>query len=189
VGRLFYLPHLLLLAGFGILLGIATRTRSLTDLSSAFALYGALHAIAVAFTLRARQPLWRSVLFVAIAAALSVMTLRIGLFGMQLAGTLPANLGLYVMLGLSAMIAALSYGVLLRLYGIPELSPRTLAAISVACILATYAAFFILGHSHWLGRWLLAVFWWCAFSGGLWYWDQGRSGDRTCSGRTPSPMI
>jgi hypothetical protein len=172
VRRLLYLRHSLLLVGFGIFLDIATRARLVNDMTSAFALYGALHATALALALRAPQPLWRSVLFVIVAAGLSVMTLRMGLIGMHMTGSLPGNLGLYLTLGLSAMIGATSYGVLTRFYGIPELTPAALAIISAACMLATYAAFFILAHTHWFGGWLLAFFWWCAFSGGLWYWDQ-----------------
>jgi hypothetical protein len=171
--RLLHVRHWLLLLCFGISLYIATRVRLLSDLSVAFACYGALHALALALALRPRAVIWRSVLFIIIAAALSVMTLRIGLIGMQWMGTLPGNVALYVMLGVSAMISAASYGFLIRLYCIPELPGRAIAVICIACIFATYAGFMVLAHTHSFGRWLLAVFWWYAFSGALWYCGRG----------------
>jgi len=180
VDRLFYTRHFLLLLGFGAVLNAVTRLGFLSNLYAAFALYGVLHALAVALALRRPQTASRRLSFIVIGGALSVMTLQIGLVGMRLSGTLPGNIGLYVTLGSSALIGALTYGILIRLYGIQALTPLCLALIGLACILGTYAAFFILSHTH-LGRWLLVVFWWSAFSGGQWYCD------RRCSTGTPSP--
>jgi hypothetical protein len=44
--------------------------------------------------------------------------------------------------------------------------------IGLGCTLATYAAFLTLAHFRPLGRWWLAVLWWFAFSGGLWYHER-----------------
>jgi hypothetical protein len=172
MGHFLYARQFLLLAGFGVLLAVTARLHLLTDLLVCFAVYGALHAGALVLTLRARQAAWRSCLFILGAAALSVMTLRVGMFGGRLSGTLSANVAIYAVLGFSALTGAVAYGILIRLFGIHELTLKLLAVVSVGCLLATYIAFFTLTHSHSLGRWWLAVCWWYAFSGGLWYCDR-----------------
>jgi hypothetical protein len=188
-----YLRHFLLLTGSSILLGILSRLHFLSDLSVSFALYGALHACALVFALRARHPIGQKYLFIAIAAGLSVLTLRAGVIGIHLTGTLPGNVGLYTVMGFSALMGAVTYGVSIRIFRLYELSPASIAVIAVGCTLATYIAAYTLAHSQFLGRWWLAVLWWYAFSGGLWYCDRrqihGLSGERTCSGRTPRPRI
>jgi hypothetical protein len=172
MNHFFYARHFLLLACFGVLLAVATRRHLLTDLSVSFAVYGALHAAALVLTLRARQPIWRKCLFVVIAAGLCVVNLRVGIFAGHLSGTLPDNMALYAVLGFSAVTGAVAYGILIRLFGICELTPGWLVVIAIGCVLAAYGAYFMLAHSHSLGRWWLAVLWWYAFSGGLWYFDQ-----------------
>jgi hypothetical protein len=188
--RFRYPLHFLLLACFGILLIAMTRLHLATELSVGFALYGALHASALVIALRIHHPLWRNCLFIAAAAGLSAMTPHVGIATAHWLGTSSGNVALYAALGLSAATGAATYGVLIRGCGIYELTARALAVICLTCMLAVYAAIFTLAHFHSLGRWWLAVLWWYAFSGGLWYFDdQGLSGERTCSGRTPSPRI
>ena len=188
--RFRYPLHFLLLAGFGVLLIAMTRLHFATDLSVSFALYGALHASALVISLRAHRSIWRNCLFIGAAAGLSAMTLHVGIAAAHWLGPGGGNVALYAALGLSAVTGAATYGVLIRLCGIHELSARALAVICANCMLAAYAAIFILAHFHFLGRWWLAVLWWCAFSGSLWYCDTQRlSGERTCSGRTPRPRI
>jgi hypothetical protein len=172
--HLHYARHFLLLTCFSILLGVMTRLRFAMDLVASFALYGALHAAALLLALRARQPFWRCVLFIALAAALSAMTLRAGLFAGQRSGIL-GNIALYAVFGLSAMVGALTYGFLIRRVGIFDLTLRELALISCACTLAADTAYVTLARTPSLGRSWLAVLWWFAFSGGLWYCDRRRS--------------
>jgi hypothetical protein len=172
MGHFIYARQFLLLAGSAVLLAVITRLHLLTDLIICFAVYGALHASALVLSLRARQTAWRSCLFILGAAALSVMTLRVGMLGGRLSGALSANLAIYAVLGLSAVTGAIAYGILIRVFGIHELTARLLAVVSVGCLLATYVAFFTLTHFHSLGRWWLAVWWWYAFSAGMWYCDR-----------------
>lgn len=124
------------------------------------------------------------------------MTLRIGIFGTQLSQGLSADVGLYTVLGFAAAIGAMTYGILIRLLGFYKLTAGSLATISLSCVLASFLGLFTLGHFHLLGPWWLAVLWWYAFSSSLWYCsrrqnaaNQGLSGERTCSGRTPRPRI
>jgi len=190
LGRFRYPLHFLLLACFGVLLIAMTWLHFATDLSVSFALYGALHASALIIALRAHHPFWRNCIFIGAAAGLSAMTLHVGIAAAHWLGTSGGNAALYAALGLSALTGAATYGVLIRLCGVFELSARALAVMCANCMLAAYAAFFTLAHFHFLGRWWLAVLWWYAFSGGLWYFDTQRlSGERTCSGRTPRPRI
>jgi hypothetical protein len=170
--HLFYGRHFVLLTCLSVLLAVMTRQHFLIDLSGSFALYGALHASALVLTLRARQPIWRMCLFIALAAGLCFVTLRAGMFEGRLVGALPGNAGLYAVLGFSALTGAVTYGIAIHLFGIYKMSLRSLAVISASCLLATYVAFFTLTNIHALGRWWLPVLWWFAFSGGLWYCDQ-----------------
>jgi hypothetical protein len=167
-----YLRHFLLLGAFGISLAVFSRLHLLSNLDATFALYGALHAVALVLSLGARRPGWRQCLFIVLAAGLSVMTLHVGIWIMHRLGGLPGNIGLYTALGVAAWVGAVAYGISIRLCGIHRLKLRALAVIGLGCALATYAAFLTLGHFHSLGRWWLAVLWWFALSSGLWYHDR-----------------
>ena len=188
---LVYPRHFLLLTGLGLWLAVITRLHLLSNLDASFALYGAFHASALVLSLRAAGSMARRCGFIAVAAVLCVLTLHIGMLAMHGLAGLSGNGGLYAALGLSAAAGAVTYGLSMRLFGLYRLTPGALSLIAAGCVLATYAAFFTLANVHSLGRWMLAVAWWYAFSGGLWFWDQGPfqalSGERTCSGRTPSP--
>jgi hypothetical protein len=172
VGHFLYPRHFPLLICLSVLLAVMPRPHAASDLNAYFALYGALHASALALTLRARQPIWQKCLFVAIAAGLSVVTLRIGIVGKHLSETLPGNAGLYTALGFSAVTGALIYGILIRRFWVSAMTPGSLAVICLSCLLATFAAPFTGSHFHVLGPWWLVVVWWHAFSGALWYCDQ-----------------
>ena len=190
--HVFYRRHFLLLAGLGAWLALITRLHLLGNFNSSFAVYGAFHASALVLSLRAAEPIWRQCLFIAVAAGLCVMALHIGMFGMQWAGKHSDTIGLYTVLGFSAWIGAVTYGVSIRLFGFLQLTPGMLAVISCSCLIATCAGWFTLGYFQSPERWWLPVLWWFALSGGLWYCDrqrrgQGLSGERTCSGRTPIP--
>ncbi len=163
-----YPRHFLMLTVFSVVLGVTNRRHLVVLPFPSFLLYGALHASALVFALRVPRSIGRQSLFIALAATLSVVTLGVIMLGRPLVGSLPGNGGLFVLLGLAAVTGAVTYGVLIRLFWIPDLRSGSLAAISLGCLLATYLAFFTLSHSALLGRWWLAVLWWYAFSAGLW---------------------
>ena len=172
MGHFLYPRHFLLLICLTVLLAVASRTHLTGDLNATFALYGALHASALVLTLRARQPPWRKCLFVAIAAGLCLITLRVGIVGIHRLGTLLGDPALYIALGFPVVTGALIYGTSIRLLGFSAMTLGELAAVSLGCMLATFVALFTGRHFHFLGPWWFAVLWWYAFSGGLWYADQ-----------------
>jgi hypothetical protein len=163
----FYPRHFLLLACVSVVAAILTQRHFLNDLSIAFASYGALHALALTLSLRRHHAIWRKSLFIVLAAALSVMTLRVGLWGVQFFALPAGHLGFFGVIGICAAIGAAAYGVLIRQSGFYALPLAALAMISAGCMLATYAAEFTLGYFHSLGRWWLTQPWWYAFSGGI----------------------
>jgi hypothetical protein len=170
--RLRYPLHFSLLACFGVVLIAIAQLHLAVELSFSFAFYGALHAAALIIAPRVYHSILRKCLFIAAAAALSAMTLHFGIVAGQLLGTSRGNAALYAVLGFCGAMGAAAYGVLIRLSGIYELTARSLAVLCVNCMLATCAAMFTLARFHSLGQWWLAVLWWYAFSGGLWYVDK-----------------
>jgi hypothetical protein len=169
--HILYKRHFLLLTAFGIGIATASLARIALDLSLSFALYGALHAAALVLALRVVEPIWRKCLFVAIATVLCVMTVRIGVYAGRWLAISTAGVGLYLLFGLTSMIGAAAYGILVSLFGFAQLTPRSLTAIAAGCLFATAIAVFSLVRAHFLGPWWLAVLWWYAFSAGLWFFD------------------
>ncbi|MEP6883561.1 MAG: hypothetical protein ABJC66_02315 [Gammaproteobacteria bacterium] len=168
----------MLLTCFGAAAAVATRLWPANDVSLSFALYGALHALALVLGLRTRQTLWRMALFIGVAAALSVLTLQAGFMAFKWFANLPGNSGLYAALGFAAMLGALAYGLSIRQFKMYEFPAGSMMLISLGCVAAEYGALFTLAHFHALGRWWLAVLWWYAFSAGLWYHEHPRPGKR-----------
>lgn len=167
-----YPRHFLLLTGFAVFSGVVSRLLVPSDLSVSFAWYGAYHALAVVLSLNARQSIGRSCLFVVTAAALSAMTFHVGMLCTHLLTGLDPNVGPYAALGVAAVVGAVTYGISIRIFGLHKLTAGALAAISIGCLSASLLALFTLRCFHVLGSWWLAVFWWYAFSGGLWFCDR-----------------
>jgi len=130
-----------------------------------------LHAAALVLALRVPEPVWRKCLFVVTAAVLCLMTVRIGVYTGRRFAIATAGAGLYSLFGLTSIIGAAAYGLLVALFGFATLTLRSLTAICAGCLLATMIALFFLLRAHFLGPWWLAVPWWYAFSAGLWFFD------------------
>lgn len=173
VGHLHYARHFGVLATATVvmlLLGHWDPFRN--SLVVTFAINGAAHACAIVVSLRIpAASLARKAAFLAIATALSILTLYVGIIGLGLFAMLPANERLYVVLALCALSGAVSYGSLIRMFWIRTLVSRIILAVAVVCGLATSLAFFARAHWEFLGAWWLAAAWWFAFSAGLWYFD------------------
>jgi len=167
-----YARHFSLLTGFAVFSGVVSKLLVPKDLSLTFACYGALHALALVLSLNARQSAGRSCLFVVAAAALSAMTFHVGMLGTHLLTGLVQNAEPYAALGVAAVTGAVIYGISIRICGLYKLTAGALAAISIGCLSASLLALFTLSRFHVLGSWWLAVFWWYAFSGGLWFCDR-----------------
>jgi len=172
MGHFYYARHFSLLAAATVILFLLGQWSLLKDsLIATFAITGALHASALVFTLRTPESLTRKSAFVAIAAALSVLTLYVGIVSLVLFSVLPGTERLYVVLGLCSLSGAITYGSAVRFFWMRNLSSRLILAMSVLCLPATSLAFFARAYAELLGGWWLAGAWWFAFSGGLWYFD------------------
>jgi hypothetical protein len=178
-----YPMHFLLLTGFCVLIGATSRLNLIGTLSMRFATYGVLHALALALSVQGRQPLWRLCLFIASAAALSVLTLHLALLAGLFFKAAPGNAASYSLLGLCAAIGAINYGILIRWCGLYALTVRALAGLSIICVSAALIALFAAGQSRFLGPWWIAASWWCGFSSGLWYFDRQNGAGNSTIGR------
>jgi hypothetical protein len=167
-----YPRHFLLLACFSVLIGVVSRLHPTGNLSIYFALYGALHALALTLAVRGNITLWGKCLFIAFSAALCVLTFRFGAAARELLGAVPRSVAFYSLLGLCSIIGAASYAILIRLSGLYVLTITEIAAIAAGCMLAAFTSLLTASHFHVLGAWWFAVLWWFTFSGGLWYFDR-----------------
>ena len=163
---------------FGVL-GAATVTLLLLEfwevfsdsLIVSFAISGALHACALAFTLRSPQHLSRKSCFIALAAVLSAFTMYVGIMGLALFAAVPGNERLYAVLGLCSLVGAITYGSLIRLFWVRSFSSRQILAMALLCVLASFVGFFAKTYTDFLGGWWLVAAWWFAFSGALRFFD------------------
>lgn len=153
-----------------ILLGIAAAALGVTDRRhpglgtvATIGVYGALHASLLVAALRVPQAIWRKLAFIALAAGLAMLSVRVAL---ALASGAPATL-----LTLSAGLGAASYGLLIRRFFIRDLPLRALTPITLGCALVTVAALPLGRSLHTVGPWWFAMIWWWSFSLALWYQD------------------
>jgi hypothetical protein len=174
-GQLHVARHFLLLL-LAAVLGATSPWRVAPGVDSEFALYGALHASALVVSLRIRPSMGRQILFIAGAALLCVLTLRLGLSGMRFAEKLPGLASPMVVLMLASAAGALAYGVVIRKFSILDIPRRAIAASAALCLFAEFAAFLTETHFQMVRGLWLAIPWWFAFSGGLWYCDPRRRG-------------
>ncbi len=172
MGHFNYTRHFGVLGVATVVLFLLGHWDLLSDsLLASFAINGALHALSLTLALRSTQGNPRKLLFIGLAAALSIFTMYVGIVGLVLFAVVPGNERLYVVLDLCSLSGAITYGLLIRMFWIRKFSPRRILAVSFLCVLATSLAFFARAYSDTLGSWWLAAAWWFAFSGALWFFD------------------
>jgi hypothetical protein len=177
-----YARHFGLLGCFTAALAVAGPRAGPGAIAFQFALYGALHAAALALSIAGGVTLaaGRRLLFVALAAILALATARLGLLGLHVVGS-AGSAGPLTILAVCASLGALAYGALIRGVLVTPggigagLTFRSLAVTTLGCAAATPASFAVGRELHAAGvLWLVAP-WWFAFSGGLWFADCGRA--------------
>ncbi len=166
-----YSRHFIALAVVTAALGLTDRWRQGWGAVSTIGVYGALHASLLVAALRVTQASWRKLCFIALAAGLAMVSVRVGLACDRLLG---ADLGSFApaaLLTVSAGLGAASYGLLIRRFWIRDLPLRSLLAITLWCALLTLAALPLGTHLHTASGWWFAMIWWWSFSLSLWYHD------------------
>jgi hypothetical protein len=175
--------HFGLLALFAAGLEISGPLLGGLGIGAQFALFGALHAAALALCIVGTEQLSpsRSLLFVAVAALLALATARLGLLGYRSLGA--GTSALCAVLVASASLGAVAYGGLInavlgnsRGAAIPLSAARprptfglaSLGATSLGCAAAMALSVAVSREWQAAGVLALAVPWWFAFSGGLW---------------------
>jgi len=156
MGHFYYARHFGVLGAATVVLFSISHWDLISDsLLVSFAISGAL----------------RKSCFVALAAALSVFTMYVGIMGLVLFAAIPGNERLYAVLGLCSLTGAITYGSLIRLFWMRNLSSRLILSMALLCVLATSLAFFAKTYSDFLGGWWLAAAWWFTLSGALRFFD------------------
>ena len=172
MGHFYYARHFGVLGAATVVLFLLGHWDLISDsLIVSFAISGALHACALVLALRTPQSLLRKFCFVALASALSVFTMYIGIMGLVLFAVLPGNERLYAVLGLCSLTGAITYGSLIRMFWVGNLSARLVLAMAFLCVLTTSLGFFAKTHADFLGGWWLAAVWWFTLSGALKFFD------------------
>jgi hypothetical protein len=172
MGHFYYARHFGVLGAATVVLFLLAHWNLLADsLVLSFAINGTLHACALVLALRSPQSLPRKFCFIALAAALSIFTMYVGIVGLVLFASIPGNERLYLVLGLCSFSGAITYGSIVRMFWTRRLSSRLILAMAFLCLLATSLGFFARTYSDFLGGWWLAAVWWFAFSGALCFFD------------------
>jgi hypothetical protein len=141
----------------------------LASLTLSFGLYGALHAAALAASLRAAHAVGRKLLFVALAVCLSMSSVGLSLFANRLMGGAAGLARPALLLALAAGAGAASYLLLIRGFWSARVSPWVFVSIVLGCVAAALLALMSGRLLHESGGPWIAVAWWFAFSAGLCY--------------------
>jgi hypothetical protein len=155
-----------LLCAIAVAVAIARPGRFLPGSGSEFALYGALHACALALSIggSSARSLRRAALLIAGGAILAMATARLALYGLKATGA-HMQAGPAIIAG-AAALGAFAYGMLIRSVGAGP-GPRSLLAISCACAVAVAVSLEVCRRLHSVNALWLVFPWWFAFSGGL----------------------
>jgi hypothetical protein len=173
MGIVNYTRHFGLLACLAALLAATRGCRPAIGVVATFGIYGALHASMLAVTLRARQPAWRRLRFVVVAASLSMLNVSLCLCASRFMGGSMRMAQAALLLSLSSGIGAATYASLIRRFFGAQLTLSAIVTVMLGCIVATLAVLLSGIYLQGGGLWV-AVSWWFALSLGLWLCD-GRS--------------
>jgi hypothetical protein len=136
-----------------------------------FAIYGALHALALVSSLRARPSLGRQITFIAAAAAISLATAWLTLLLVRRMSNLSGPVPILIA---AAALGALAYASAMRRVLGLCVALRSAVLASSACALAVVAAYLCVRHVPSAAGLGIAVAWWAAFSLALWLQDARR---------------
>ena len=125
---------------------------------------GILHATSVVASLRTPTTTMRRVLFVALAAGLSIMSLYVGIIALVALSILPDSQRLPAVVVIASMCGAITYGSLVRIFWVRGIRPRVILGLAAVCSGATLIGYIVKLRFDWSGTWWLAAIWWLAFS-------------------------
>lgn len=125
---------------------------------------GALHALTLVASLQVSATLMRKSIFVVIAAALSILTLYIGIISLVALSILPDAQRLPAVIGIGALCGAITYGSLVRIFWVRGIRSRVILGWAAACAGATLIGYVLKLRFELHGMWWLAAIWWLAFS-------------------------
>lgn len=140
---------------------VAGELLSASGIAGQFALYGALHALALVSSLRARPSMGRQTAFVAVAAVTSLATAWLAF---MLLRRMPNLGGVVPILIAAASVGAWGYAGAIRCVLRLDLGARSTLWISLACAAAVAAAYPWVKHVPRVAALGLAIPWWLAFS-------------------------
>ena len=170
-----YPRHFVLLLAAAAGLGAASRAAAMlapgllapaellsaAGIASQFAIFGALHALALVSSLTARPSLGRQIAFIAAAAAMSLATAWLTLV---LARRMSNLTGPVPILIAAAALGAWAYAGTIRSVLRLSLRARSTVWMSLACAAAVAAAYHWVKHVPSAAGLGLAIPWWLAFS-------------------------
>ena len=177
MGHFLYRRHFTVLIAIVGVLVVTVRWRPSLGIYPTFAVYGALHALALVVSLRGHESRVRRILFIGAAAALSAASVFLGVEAIHHVRPLPAMVHAMLVLGLASGFGAVCYAVLIRRFWTLSLSNRAALAMACGCVITTEFVLVsgLLPRTD--GLWFAAP-WWFTFSMMLGYQD-GRTPHRS----------
>jgi hypothetical protein len=159
-----YRRHFIYLGAAIVVLACVSRLAIYEDPLFASTTHGVLYAGTLIGSLTAPATTARKLVFVAIAAALSILSLYVGIIALVGLSVLPDGQRLPAVIALAAATGAITYGSLIRKFWIRGVRPRRILALAVICALAMLGAYLAKLKFELPGMWWLAAIWWLAFS-------------------------
>jgi hypothetical protein len=132
-----------------------------------YILYGVLHALAVVGALRRPIRALEVVIFVFAGGILSFSAFFVGLYFGGALGSVAPEVFIYAALGFGSAIGASTYGLVVRLFWLPQLPYSSIAFVAAGCALASLSAALLVSTGEILDA-ILTLTWWWTFSTLLW---------------------